>query len=906
MYAFTLGLQLDDNQTGFRETRYPTIGPNRLLQVLEQFLGLSVPPDDIDHLRLAAYRTALERGLREFGQPPFYQSSFQADQIGTAATLLERRDELLQSGFRFEPEPDQPDRLQRFALLEPFFQEALRLYERPMPGRADRLIKIIHTLPHRKNPIDALQLLEPRDLWPKGWQRLFIQLEDQNTQFSQLPVPTGRQGTDLDTFRDLVWSRKKQHASGNPLQADGSLLVLRADRDAELSPWLSKWLKLNPDYRPALLVPEQQSQAESYLILEGLPAIGLSTTSPSRPGQQALKLVPAFIWEPVNPFQVLEFLNLSQKPLDTDLSRALATAMGKSPGLGSQEWKQQAARFFGRLAEKEKSDPRIDTDSVRLQYRTWFERKRYPEQEPAPVEEILPLFTNLFTWAYNQIKNEEKPSPTLMALAGQAQRMQELLQTHPRPIIFRLELEQLIRAVYEGTPMIRNPAEAGAQPIFVSSAGIPFPIDQVIWWSFLDQESDPFFSRWYQTEREYLVRQGISLIQPSEESKRLLFQQKWPLGRVQRQLVLVLPRTLAGTDVNPHPVYAMLKASFDDLSTITLDLNKTDRIPPVWTKRFQLPGKSEQICRELPAPRPFIQLRHPDRLLRKPSESFSSLEALLYYPYKWLFRDQLALYPSAMVSIPEEKTLKGNLSHRVFERLLETPDILSWERDAVQDRVESISMEVLQQEGSVFLMYGKEPDRVRFIRQLQEAGWMFIHTLRESGWEIAGVEESLSCPFADLDLRGRLDLRLQRGKEQAIVDLKWGGKQFREDLLRNHADLQLVLYSRMASPDRWPDTAYFIIRSCLWLTRSEGMFKGVLPVTEGANNQEIQQSTWEGMEKTYGWRKKQLEKGQIEIRCAQTLLDLEEAYGEELLDLLELPNEHASFDDYGTLIRQFE
>jgi hypothetical protein len=60
------------------------------------------------------------------------------------------------------------------------------------------------------------------------------------------------------------------------------------------------------------------------------------------------------------------------------------------------------------------------------------------------------------------------------------------------------------------------------------------------------------------------------------------------------------------------------------------------------------------------------------------------------------------------------------------------------------------------------------------------------------------------------------------------------------------------------------------------------------------------------MEATYRWRLQQVRSGRIEVRCTQTLEELEEYYGSELLEVLEMKTEDAYFDDYRTLINLIE
>jgi hypothetical protein len=60
------------------------------------------------------------------------------------------------------------------------------------------------------------------------------------------------------------------------------------------------------------------------------------------------------------------------------------------------------------------------------------------------------------------------------------------------------------------------------------------------------------------------------------------------------------------------------------------------------------------------------------------------------------------------------------------------------------------------------------------------------------------------------------------------------------------------------------------------------------------------------MHRTFNWRMAQLRHGKIEVRTAATSKRLEGLYMDELLDILELPDSDAKYDDYRTLIHLFE
>ena len=65
--------------------------------------------------------------------------------------------------------------------------------------------------------------------------------------------------------------------------------------------------------------------------------------------------------------------------------------------------------------------------------------------------------------------------------------------------------------------------------------------------------------------------------------------------------------------------------------------------------------------------------------------------------------------------------------------------------------------------------------------------------LKNNNWQVSAIEHKLSGNFADAALDGRADLILQRGKEWAIIDLKWRGIGRRRQMLKNLEDLQLII-----------------------------------------------------------------------------------------------------------------
>ena len=136
-----------------------------------------------------------------------------------------------------------------------------------------------------------------------------------------------------------------------------------------------------------------------------------------------------------------------------------------------------------------------------------------------------------------------------------------------------------------------------------------------------------------------------------------------------------------------------------------------------------------------------------------------------------------------------------------------------------------------------------------------------------------------------------------------VIDLKWRGAGWRKSSIKNEEDLQLVMYSKLLTDDQtWAHTAYFILESGKMIARNSLAINEVEAVAPDSDHIAVNQRIFEKMEKTFRWRLAQLQNGQIEVRTEHTKKDLEDRYGNDLLDLLEMKDGDAKFDDYRTLI----
>ena len=202
-----------------------------------------------------------------------------------------------------------------------------------------------------------------------------------------------------------------------------------------------------------------------------------------------------------------------------------------------------------------------------------------------------------------------------------------------------------------------------------------------------------------------------------------------------------------------------------------------------------------------------------------------------------------------------------------------------------------------------------------------------MHYLQENGWRILGSEERLAGelePMGGDTVKGRADLVLERERggqtEVAVVDLKWRGKTVFKNLLRNAKDVQLCLYAEFVhqhqsldkegklqrkpgTPPATVHTAYYVLRDALMISRNELAFANIETVSGPEDAEVVRRETLRKVRATHNWRWEQFREGVVEVRCHETLGELEDLY----LDLdhdamLEPAAEDARFDDYRSLI----
>jgi hypothetical protein len=863
-------------------------GPHKLLLWLEAQLGRSGYPEQTEHLRIELYRQALSALLTN--APPhslFFTRSYEADRLATASTLLEWRDELLLSGWDFQLKQDLPPRLRVFAETETLFRQKIEdAAAGPLAfGQADRFDQALKVAENCSLPIQKLFLHDPEYVLTPPLLR-FLQL----VRSKQIPVETIELAPAAPEHTAL--GKLQRGLTGAPDSTE-TILLLKSHRDSDAAVYLSQILRENPGFKPFFLIPEMNLQLEQALVLEGFPYMGILSASLARPTLQVLKLAPAFLWEPVDVFKIMEFVTLPVKPFDDGLSLEIARVMSDKPGLFSDTW---FAAVYGYLERGE------IPEEARDQYTFWFDRRRYKAEASAPKRDAIGIYSFLHEWAHQHFEKTGRKNTSLLVLAEQARRIRDLLEALPETRLTFLELERIVRTIYDPSPVQMAPAETAAFSYVHNAGALAAPVSTLVWWNCTFENTTPRPDKWQREERNWMEKQGVLLSDPVRESRRLLHRHRKPVMQTTDRLILMLPEMVDGKEVVQSLLPGDMEALFGSMNGFKYHLDDASERKRL-SACFALPEQIHLPIRLTGRPQPFLHLPHPELLSESPYETYTNLESLFYFPHRWFFRQKTKLYPSSLLSITSDYTLMGSLAHRFFEMLLKE-DIRGIDKKGVGEWVMNKSEMLLEKEGATMLLYGREPERNAFLNRVKYAAWSLISLLRANAWEVEQTEQELEGTFCGMPIRGKADLVLRRGTETAIIDLKWSGARRRKELIQNGEDLQLMLYAHLlGSSDSWPHTAYFILEDGKMIARNRAAFSDAVVAGRGDEDHgEVAARILEKMEKTFHWRMEQIRKGTIELRTARTAVELEALYESQLMELLEMKQEDARWDDYRTLL----
>lgn len=847
----TFGLSIDGFLPSTPVFNHLFCGPLGLVESLELRLGIpkkSASPAS----RLYEYMIGLESisSRREC----FYSASLKADRWGTAAVLLTMRDELRMGGWNGKDTP--VPRLADFAEVEE------ELCGNFAVGMAERIENILLEIRGNSTGIDEVESVDSQKFLPHQIYRL---MEALGAEFLDHPFqPEAQEGTNLRLVQDILSGKNPK---GLDWQAgDDSVIFATAFSEMTLAHAAAQGIS---DKNPPGLLATAPARVLADVLQGYRKAVpGVDSPSRVRPIVQVLGLALEMRWNPPDPAVLLQFLTHPACPIEWTLRSALADAVAEQPGIGSKRWKQEIQRCRERvesdssLGDKEKKSKlvRIEEDLQK-----WLAIPRFARESGAPGEKLAETARLVETWARMRanLAAENPEARHFLCLASQACELADIVERIP--LLRPEELSRILEQACATAPSAGDRvSDLGACEVFEDAAAVFQPRDSIFWWGFENPETR-ISKLWSDREFRELQSAGIFLASAENRQARLHEVTNRVFLCARKQVVLLWPKSRGGDAVERHPALTLLEARLGQLPI--LDLDKGEGLPAGNSSLAKL----SRPVRPLPVKKRWIRLPNPTPLVPRDEESYSSLSKFVLRPFEWVFNYPAKLRRGKLREI-NPFIQRGNLLHRVVELLLEPGAGLDWKRAGREefDRwLDRIWPEFLEFEGSNLLQPGFQADGRKLLEEARRSVWTLFTHLKKAGVESAEADVRLGpIPLGSgrsPQISGFIDLLVANSKgECAVVDLKFGQKKAKRKELLDNTALQLAVYAKLLQADssRWPDMAYYILRSGSLLAQTNTFFPDAEVIRSTTSGP---QAIWDAFLKVWDWRSEQLHAGWIEF-----------------------------------------
>ena len=889
-------------------------GPEALLRRLELELGIPVIETHVID-RLMAYRRCIEESDTV---DCFYHRSFEKDTLGVTHILLDWRDEWYLSGWSGVIDSlhasERNTRLAQIVKIEKLARTSVPL------GHGQRLNRVLQEFEKGLvTQIDTLILLDRFEYLPHLWQQVVQKIGFTESECIEFK-PVADKGSDLYKVQsevcDILNPNFEANADMVKLSGDDSILALRSSSRDVTARAIAEILQDEAERFNSLVIAEDVGIVlDNALERGGLPRCGFEHLSQFRAISQVIRLSLALMWKPIRPTLLLQFLIHPVGPLSRFVSRSLSSVVSNEPGIGGPAWQETVDVLKQRISETQDdqalAEVAIGQLETQLQY--WFYSERYDAREGAPVEALIERCNRCGEWLrklahadqssveidandteedeVNQISEDASVIDSVLNVTAedpafdpiqemyvQAYRQYERvfdglnqMYDEGQKTLSKRELDFLLDEFLSPLP---DPSRFG-EALHVSGSTHPGAVveyfDQIIWWD-IRSTSRRNTLPWTDEEIEILAANEVKLESEDIRLRRQTESALRPLMNCRSRFLMISHPSSA--NYMPHLLQTMLKSRFEGVQEFTIEPSFDAATRSALDK---LAIKVESLTpKPLPAPAAYWDVSNA-RLVMREKESYSSLDTLFNTPHAYVIDYMAKLRRSLAGDMRDEQALRGNLAHLVLKQFFEEgPDWHDASKDVLDAFVAERLPKLIDTVGAVFNEPGKRSSVVDLEFQISRALRSLVAHLRTSKVKITRIlpEHEVNEPysFKGVELGGMIDLLIGTDKGELVIDVKWGGEGFRVQQLRENSYLQLATYAylRKKSLDtkNWPWFAFFIIQTGQIVAPDGSIFPNARVVApEGDEGIE---ELWERMNATYGWRRNQLESGNIEVNSTLT------------------------------------
>jgi len=588
----------------------------------------------------------------------------------------------------------------------------------------------------------------------------------------------------------------------------------------------------------------------------GIPDLGVSTSGSNNSLFQIPYLLVNLIKKPVNIEKLFLLLQQKDSPIDNSIAYYVLNCIKYKPGFNPQKWIDKIKENL-----KDKKEEK-DLDKIENEINFWFNRKQYEIRDNKyhfPVKSVIGLFND----AGKNIKDED--------LKWMLQEINKMLENKSvsETNIDELELENIIDQLMVEKSISLGPAQVGCLDLFREPGNIIDETPQFLWWNFVHSNDYPKPKNFTSSEEE-ILKQNANFYDKDKVAKLWYKKLCRPVYLTNEQLILFIPDKVNGEETMHHPLYDVLKARFDNIHEITLEVSLEDRTSfEKLSKFFNYPIHLKDLS-ERNDMQPVEFWNFDKEISVREKESYSSLEKLFYYPFEYVMTYIAGISDDRLPDTEAMILYMGNVSHRVVEILAENEDLLNLKGDQLKSKIEELAEEVINNEAIMLQYPVNRVTKDRFMSNLETAIPELQKHILENGYtkcvpekkEVKGVQIRNG-----LCLQGRIDLVLsKKNGEKAIIDVKYSGQSKRTKEFEEERELQLVIYSLILDKETNEiPTAYFIIDHAVMLARTNIAFNNALVVGLDDDYKGIHERIKNEILLSYDLRKKEFKEGQIEV-----------------------------------------
>ena len=271
-----------------------------------------------------------------------------------------------------------------------------------------------------------------------------------------------------------------------------------------------------------------------------------------------------------------------------------------------------------------------------------------------------------------------------------------------------------------------------------------------------------------------------------------------------------------------------------------------------------------------------IHIDNSGKIAYRETESFSSLDLLINYPFDYTMKYLASFSDSRSFTLPDMIPTKGSVAHEVIHRMFEDCKMnASAVKDMLIEKYDMYFNDAVEHVGAILFQKENQIDAQLLKVQLKEAIITLVDIITENKLSVEGLEYEITKPLESLpNITGKLDMRLKDGNGRLhVFDFKWSEIKKYNDLLKDNKAMQLELYAALLSKESGNSNigkSYFILpHHTLLTTNVELKGKNVRIVRVDDTS-----SLMEKIKNSFAYRKSQISSGAIEMAEGMSLEDI--------------------------------